>query len=266
MPCQATPTAAAKTIAPAAISQRTVRDITLPMVRLPTALGVATSLCEMIPCRPGPERHRIACKKEASVSVSAPSSLCVFCGSRFGADPAARNVAVGLGEILAGEGVTLVYGGGGVGLMGLLANAALKACGRVTGIIPRFLLQREAGHPALTETIVVETMHERKLQMFERSDAFVVLPGGIGTLEELFEVPSWRTLGLHTKPIVIVDQGGFWGSLAALLRGVVEGGFAERSHLDHLTFVSDLKDLLPTIADEGQVVDRKSTRLNSSHT
>ena len=182
------------------------------------------------------------------MSVSAPSSLCVFCGSRFGTDPAARDVAVRLGELLARERITLVYGGGGVGLMGLLANAALKAGGRVTGIIPRFLLQREAGHPALSETIVVETMHERKLQMFERSDAFVVLPGGIGTLEELFEVLSWRTLGLHTKPIVIVDQGGFWGPLAALLRGVVEGGFAERTHLDHLTFISDLKDLLPAIA------------------
>ena len=91
-------------------------------------------------------------------------------------------------------------------------------------------------------------MHERKLQMFERSDAFVVLPGGIGTLEELFEVLSWRTLGLHTKPIVIVDQGGFWGPLAALLRSIVEGGFAERSHLDHLTFIGDLKELLPAIA------------------
>ena len=132
--------------------------------------------------------------------------------------PAARDVAVRLGELLAREGITLVYGGGGVGLMGLVANAALKAGGRVVGIIPRFLLQREAGHPALTETVVVETMHERKLQMFERSDAFVVLPGGIGTLEELFEVLSWRTLGLHTKPIVIVDQGGYWEPLAALLR------------------------------------------------
>jgi uncharacterized protein (TIGR00730 family) len=172
----------------------------------------------------------------------------VFCGSRFGAEPAARDVAVRLGELLAREKITLVYGGGGVGLMGLLANAALKAGGRVTGIIPRFLLQREAGHPALSETIVVESMHERKLQMFERSDAFVVLPGGIGTLEELFEVLSWRTLGLHNKPIVIVDQGGFWGPLAALLRSIVEGGFAERSHLDHLAFVSDLKDLLPAIA------------------
>jgi uncharacterized protein (TIGR00730 family) len=142
----------------------------------------------------------------------------------------------------------MVYGGGGVGLMGLTANAALKGGGRVVGIIPRFLLKREAGHLALSETVVVETMHERKLQMFERSDAFVVLPGGIGTLEELFEVLSWRTLGLHTKPIVIVDQGGYWEPLAALLRSLVEGGFAERSHLDHLAFICDLKELLPAIA------------------
>jgi len=172
----------------------------------------------------------------------------VFCGSRFGADSAARDVAVRTGELLARERITLVYGGGGVGLMGLLANATLEAGGRVVGIIPQFLLQREAGHPALSETVVVETMHERKLQMFERSDAFVVLPGGVGTLEELFEVLSWRTLGLHTKPIVIVDQGGYWQPLAALLRSVVDGGFADRSHLDHVAFIDDLKDLLPTIA------------------
>ena len=179
---------------------------------------------------------------------SVPSSLCVFCGSRFGVDPGLRDVATQLGSLLAREGITLVYGGGGVGLMGLVANAALKDGGRVDGVIPRFLLQREAGHPALTHTVVVETMHERKLQMFERSDGFIVLPGGIGTLEELFEVLSWRTLGLHTKPIVIIDQDGFWQPLAALLRSVVEGGFAERRHLDHLAFVRDLKDLLPTIA------------------
>jgi uncharacterized protein (TIGR00730 family) len=177
-----------------------------------------------------------------------PSSICVFCGARFGTDPAGREVAQRLGELLAREGIAMVYGGGGVGLMGLVANAALKAGGRAVGVIPRFLLQREAGHPALSETVVVETMHERKLQMFERSDAFVVLPGGIGTLEELFEVLSWRTLGLHSKPIVIVDQGGYWQPLAALLRGVVEGGFAERTHLDHVAFVSDLKDVLPAIA------------------
>ena len=197
------------------------------------------------------------------MSISVPSSLCVFCGSRFGVDPGARDVAVRLGELLAREGITLVYGGGGVGLMGLLANAALKGGGRVTGVIPRFLLQREAGHPALSETIVVETMHERKLQMFERSDAFVVLPGGIGTLEELFEVLSWRTLGLHNKPIVIVDEGGYWDPLAALLRSVVEGGFADRTHLDHVAFIRDLKDLLPTLAamPRGDIVEKQLDRI-----
>ena len=177
-----------------------------------------------------------------------PVSLCVFCGARFGNDPATRDTAVQLGALLAREGITLVYGGGGVGLMGLVANAALAGGATVIGVIPQFLLKREAGHPDLTETVVVETMHERKLQMFERSDAFVVLPGGLGTLEEFFEVLSWRTLGLHSKPIVIIDQGGYWQPLAALLRGVVEGGFAERTHLDHVAFVSDLKDVLPAIA------------------
>lgn len=182
------------------------------------------------------------------MSAPRPASLCIFCGARFGADPATRDIAVRLGGLLAREGITLVYGGGGVGLMGLVANAALSGGANVVGVIPNFLLQREAGHPALSETVVVETMHERKLQMFERSDGFVVLPGGIGTLEEFFEVLSWRTLGLHTKPIVIVDQGGYWQPLAALLRGVVEGGFAERTHLDHVAFISDLDELLPTIA------------------
>lgn len=185
---------------------------------------------------------------ESSPPSSRPTSLCVFCGARFGTDPTTRDTAVGLGRMLARERITLVYGGGGVGLMGLVANSALDSGGKVVGIIPRFLLQREAGHPALTETAVVETMHERKLQMFERSDAFVVLPGGLGTLEELFEVLSWRTLGLHTKPIVIIDQGGYWKPLAALLQSVVEGGFAERTHLDHVAFVDNIEGVLPAIA------------------
>jgi uncharacterized protein (TIGR00730 family) len=186
--------------------------------------------------------------QEAAVSESVPSSLCVFCGARFGVTSAARDTAARLGELLAREGITLVYGGGGVGLMGVLANAALKAGGKAVGIIPGFLVRREAGHPALTKTVVVETMHQRKYEMFQRSDVFVVLPGGIGTLEEFFEVLSWRTLGLHTKPIVIVDEEGYWQPLAALLRSVVEGGFADRTHLDHVAFISDLKDLLPTLA------------------
>ena len=183
-----------------------------------------------------------------AVSAPLPSSVCVFCGARFGTASGSRELAANLGELLAREKMTLVYGGGGVGLMGVLANAALKAGGQVIGVIPRFLLEREAGHPALTETVVVENMHERKLEMFDRCDAIVVLPGGLGTLEEFFEVLSWRTLGLHAKPIVIVDLGGYWQPLAALLRSCVDGGFAERSHLDVVAFIETLDQLLPTLA------------------
>jgi uncharacterized protein (TIGR00730 family) len=172
-------------------------------------------------------------------------------------------MATGLGELIAREGMTLVYGGGGVGLMGLTANAALKSGGKVVGIIPTFLLKREAGHPDLTETVVVETMHERKLEMFERSDAFIILPGGIGTLEEFFEVLSWRTLGLHTKPIVIIDQGGYWQPLEALLKSIVDGGFADRGHLDHVVFVKGIDAILPALEamPPGQVAEKQLDRL-----
>lgn len=192
-----------------------------------------------------------------------PSSLCVYCGSRFGTDPAYREMATGLGELIAREGMTLVYGGGGVGLMGLTANAALKSGGKVVGIIPTFLLKREAGHPDLTETVVVETMHERKLEMFDRSDAFIILPGGIGTLEEFFEVLSWRTLGLHTKPIVIIDQSGYWQPLEALLKSIVDGGFADRGHLDHVIFVKGIDAILPALEamPPGKVAEKQLDRL-----
>lgn len=192
-----------------------------------------------------------------------PSSLCVYCGSRFGTVPAYRETATGLGELIARNGITLVYGGGGVGLMGLTANAALAAGGKVVGIIPSFLLKREAGHPALTETVVVETMHERKLQMFERSEAFVILPGGIGTLEEFFEVLSWRTLGLHAKPIVIIDEAGYWQPLEALLNSIVTGGFAAPTHLDHVVFVKDLAGVLPALEamPSGPVEEKQLDRL-----
>jgi len=195
-----------------------------------------------------PSINNLACPVPEADSATLPASVCVFCGARFGADPGAREMAANLGELLAREGITLVYGGGGVGLMGVMANAALGAGGKVVGVIPSFLLKREAGHPALTQTLVVETMHQRKLEMFERSDAILVLPGGIGTLEEFFEVLSWRTLGLHAKPIVIVDTNGYWQPLSQLLHKVVEGGFAERSHLAHVAFVSDVEQILPAIA------------------
>ncbi len=204
---------------------------------------------------------RIASYEE--VSVSLPYSLCVYCGARFGADPTNRDMAAAVGTLLADSGITLVYGGGGVGLMGVVANAALAAGGKVVGIIPRFLLEREAGHPALTETVVVENMHDRKLKMFEQSEGFIILPGGLGTLEEFFEVLSWRTLGLHSKPLVIVDHGGYWQPLKALLTRVVEGDFADRRYLDHVAFVSRVEDILPAIAamPSGPTAEKKLDRL-----
>jgi uncharacterized protein (TIGR00730 family) len=203
----------------------------------------------MIPRPSGPQIRRIASIswKNFELFVPPPASLCVFCGSRFGADPAYSEIARRLGRTLAEQRVALVYGGGGVGLMGLAANAALAAGGKVVGIIPQFLFDREAGHPNLTELLVVKSMHERKLEMFERSDGFVVLPGGLGTLEEFFEVLSWRTLGLHDKPIVIIDHGGYWQPLRDLLNGVVEGNFADRRYLDHVAFVTRVEDVLPAI-------------------
>ena len=174
-------------------------------------------------------------------------SVCVFCGSSETTKSEYHDLAARFGAELAARGLRLIYGGGSIGLMGRCAKAAHAAGGEVLGIMPHFLERREI----VLENVphrMVDTMHERKHSMFQESDAFVVLPGGIGTLEELFEVLSWRTLGLHSKPIVIVDQGGYWRPLADLLRSIVGRGFAEPSHLDHVAFVSDLSEILPAIA------------------
>lgn len=154
------------------------------------------------------------------------SAICVFCGSRMGSDPAYENAARGLGRMMAERGIRLVYGGGHVGLMGVLADAVLEAGGEVTGVIPDFLRRREVGRDDLTEMIVTDSMHSRKHRMFEEADAFVTLPGGLGTLDETIEVATWKQLGLHAKPIVILDAAGYWGALSALLASVVKGGFA----------------------------------------
>ena len=143
-------------------------------------------------------------------------SICVYAGSSDAVDPALLEAAAAFGEILAREGVRLVYGGGGVGLMGACARAAHAASGRVLGVMPDFLRQREILFDEV-ETIVVRSMHERKMLMFEESDAFVALPGGIGTLEEVVELLSWRRLDLHRKPIVFYNPGGFWDPLFGFL-------------------------------------------------
>jgi hypothetical protein len=158
--------------------------------------------------------------------MSKITRLCVYCGSSAGRAPAYREAARELGRLLAENGIELIYGGGRVGLMGLVADAALAAGGRVVGIIPDFLRSREVGHSSVSELIVVASMHERKQRMFERADAFAVLPGGIGTLEEALECITWKQLGLHDKPIVIVATDGYWEPLAALFDHIVGAGFA----------------------------------------
>ncbi|MEQ8806514.1 MAG: TIGR00730 family Rossman fold protein [Rhodospirillales bacterium] len=154
------------------------------------------------------------------------SAICVFCGSRMGSDPAYETAARDLGRMMAERGIRLVYGGGHVGLMGVIADAVLDAGGEVTGVIPDFLRRREVGRDDLTEMIVTDSMHSRKLRMFDEADAFVTLPGGLGTLDETIEVATWKQLGLHAKPIVILDAAGYWGALSSLLASVVKGGFA----------------------------------------
>ena len=153
------------------------------------------------------------------------SSLCLFCGSRAGVDPAWSALAADLGTLLAARGVTLVYGGGGNGLMGVAARAALAAGGTVVGIIPDCLADREVAQAGLTELVVTATLHERKAAMFERSAAVVVLPGGIGTMDELFEVMTWRNLGLHARPIWLLGDN-FWTPFKDLLGHLDRAGFA----------------------------------------
>lgn len=158
------------------------------------------------------------------------SSVCVYCGSRPGNDPEWHEAAVSLGTGIAERGMTLVFGGGRVGLMGAVADAALAAGGRVVGIIPESLETREVGHASVTELHVVNNMHERKMMMAKLSDAFVSLPGGLGTLDETFEIITWRQLGFHDKPVVIADIKGYWQPLRTLMDATVDGGFATESN------------------------------------
>ena len=153
-------------------------------------------------------------------------SVAVFCGTRAGEDPAHREAARRLGEGLARAGITLVYGGGGIGLMGAVAEAAIGAGGRVRGVIPEFLTRVERPYPALAELEVTSSMHTRKTRMFEMSDAFITLSGGLGTLDETVEIITWRQLGLHDKPIVILDVAGWAQPFLALIDHLIGAGFA----------------------------------------
>lgn len=171
-------------------------------------------------------------------------SVCVFCGASTGVNPAYREAAIALGQAIAERGLTLVYGGGAVGLMGIVADAAMAAGGEVIGIIPEALKNAEIGHTGLTRLEVVDGMHARKARMAELSDAFVALPGGLGTLEELFEVWTWGQLGYHAKPLGLLDVNGFYSKLGSFLDHVVEEGFVRPQHRAMLQLADSPAELL----------------------
>lgn len=171
------------------------------------------------------------------------ASICVFCGSRPGRDPAMVTAARETGAMLARRGWRLVYGAGDVGLMGEVARATQAAGGRTFGVIPTHLMQGEVARRDLDTLVITETMHERKKVMFANSDAAVVLPGGAGTLDEFFEVLTWAQIGLHRKPVVLLDAGGFWQPLLALIDHVIAQGFADASLRALVTVVPDVAGL-----------------------
>lgn len=171
------------------------------------------------------------------------NSLCVFCGSRLGSDPAYERAARDLGTLLARRRCRLIYGGGSVGLMGIVADAVLAGGGEVVGVIPDFLATRELLHTGLTELKVVQTMHQRKALMAELSEGFLALPGGYGTLEELFEVITWSQLGLHRKPIGLLNTAGFFTSLVEFLDRGIKDGFIREQERGHLIVEHDLERL-----------------------
>lgn len=172
------------------------------------------------------------------------NSLCVYCGSSTGADPRFVEAARDVGRFLAASGTTLVYGGGNIGLMGALADAALEGGGDVIGVIPRALKDKEVAHLGLTDLQVVESMHERKARMAELAEGFVALPGGLGTLEELFEVWTWGQLGLHPKSFGLLNVGGFFDPLIEFLDSLVHQQFVRAGHRDMLVVSDGIRDLL----------------------
>ena len=174
--------------------------------------------------------------------------VCVFCGSSVGARPEDEAAARGLGRLLAERGVGLVYGGASVGLMGAVADATLAADGEVVGVMPRALVEKEVAHAGLPDLRVVDSMHARKALMAELSDAFVALPGGLGTYEELFEVWTWAQLGLHHKPVALLDVAGFYRPLAAFLDGAVAARFVRPAHRGMLLVDEDAAALLDRLA------------------
>lgn len=178
----------------------------------------------------------------------APLSICVYCGSRPGRRPAYTALARALGQAIGRRGWQLVYGGGRAGLMGAVADAAVAAGARVIGVIPESLMRLEVGHAGLHELRVVQTMHQRKQQMAERADAFIAMPGGIGTFEELFEVWTWRHLGYHQSPIGLLDAQGYWQPMLDFLARSVADGFMDEHQMGMLQVDDDIDRLLDALS------------------
>ena len=175
-------------------------------------------------------------------------SICVFCGSNPGNDPAYLEAAIALGKIIAAHGYKLVYGGAEVGLMGAVADAALEAGGHVIGVMPRALVEKEIAHKGLSELHEVSSMHERKALMADLSDGFIALPGGVGTLEEIFEIWTWAQLGHHDKPLAFMNVSGFYNPLCAFLDHQSEEGFVRKGHRDMAIFSDDADEILKAFA------------------
>lgn len=176
-------------------------------------------------------------------------TVCVYCGSSLGKGETYRQAAVDLGRGIGNAGMGLVYGGGRIGLMGVVADSALSAGAEVTGIIPEHIQVREVEHTGLHELLIVDSMHERKRLMVERSDAFIVLPGGLGTLDETFEILTWRQLGLHSKPVILFNLNGYWNPLLDMVDHIVDEGFMRgtwRDFFHEATSVEAVLDILQT--------------------
>jgi uncharacterized protein (TIGR00730 family) len=182
-------------------------------------------------------------------------SVCVFCGSAPGARPSYSRAARDIGRALAQQGMTLVYGGGRLGLMGIVADAVLEHGGRVVGVIPRMLIERECAHPKLTRQHVVDTMHERKTLMAEMSDAFVGLPGGMGTFDELVEIVTWAQLGLHAKPVVLANIEGYFNPLYAMLDNAVQERFVTTESRARWRNADSVAQVMEILSKEGLAGD-----------
>jgi uncharacterized protein (TIGR00730 family) len=198
--------------------------------------------------------HQSLALKFPDVMKSPSFSLCVYCGSRPGNNPAFGEAAQAVGTWIGQHGGQLVYGGGHNGLMGQVADATLASGGRVVGIIPKALVEREWAHTSCSELLVVDTMHERKRMMAERADAFLALPGGIGTFEEFFEVWTWRQLGYHDKPVGLLNVDGYYDGLMTFMRTSADAEFLGPWQMDLIRVASDWRVLLPALVQEGGVV------------